>query len=75
MGVIGLLAYGGAALQDIVNGILVDSAKTIVNGQTVYNFTTITEFWIGSIIIMTLLIVPTLWAKKHKENEEDGAAA
>ena len=75
MGVIGLLAYGGAALQDIVNGILVDSAKLVVNGQTVYNFDTIIEFWIGSIIVMTLLIVPTLWAKKHKENEEDGAAA
>lgn len=27
MGVIGLLAYGGAALQDIVNGILLDSAR------------------------------------------------
>ena len=75
MGVIGLLAYGGAALQDIVNGILVDSAKLVVNGQTVYNFDTIIEFWIGSIIVMTLLIVPTLWAKKNKEHEEDDAAA
>lgn len=70
MGVIGLLAYGGAALQDIVNGLLMDSAKIIVNGHTVYNFETITEFWIGSVIVMILLIIPTLWAKKHKENED-----
>ena len=73
MGFIGLLAYGGAALQDIVNGILVDSAKVIVDGQVVYHFETITEFWIGSIIIMTLLIIPTLWAKKNKHDDEEAA--
>ena len=27
-------------------------------------------FWIGSVALMTLLIVPTLWAKKVKEEEE-----
>ncbi len=70
MGVIGLLAYGGAALQDIVNGMLLDSAKVVVDGVTTYHFETIIEFWIGSVILMTLLIVPTLWAKKHKEQEE-----
>ena len=72
MGVIGLLAYGGAALQDIVNGILMDSAKVVVDGVTTYHFETITNFWIASVVIMTLLIVPTLWAKKHKE--ADGEA-
>ena len=69
MGVIGLLAYGGAALQDIVNGMLMDSAKVVVNGVTTYQFGTITTFWIGSVVLMTLLIVPTLWAKKNKEEE------
>ena len=71
MGVIGLLAYGGAALQDIVNGILLDSAKVVVDGVTTYHFETITNFWIASVAIMTLLIVPTLWAKKHKEADEE----
>ncbi len=70
MGVIGLLAYGGAALQDIVNGMLMDSAKVVVDGVTTYHFGAITSFWIGSVVLMTLLIVPTLWAKKHKEKEE-----
>jgi OPA family sugar phosphate sensor protein UhpC-like MFS transporter len=73
MGVIGLLAYGGAALQDIVNGFLMDSAKVVVDGVTVYHFETITNFWIGSVIIMTLLIVPTLWAKKNKQDEDTAA--
>ena len=70
MGVIGLLAYGGAALQDIVNGLLMDSAKVVVDGVTTYHFETITNFWIASVAIMTLLIVPTLWAKKHEDAEE-----
>ena len=70
MGVIGLLAYGGAAAQDIVNGLLMDHAKVVVDGVTTYHFETIMAFWIGSVALMTLLIVPTLWAKKVKEEEE-----
>ena len=68
MGVIGLLAYGGSAAQDLVNGFLIDSAKVVVNGITTYHFETIIAFWIGSVAIMTLLIVPTLWAKKVKHD-------
>ena len=68
MGVIGLLAYGGSAAQDLVNGILMDSAKVITNGITTYHFDTIIAFWIGSVAIMTILIVPTLWAKKVKHD-------
>lgn len=68
MGVIGLLAYGGSAAQDLVNGFLIDSAKVVVNGITTYHFETIIVFWIGSVAIMTLLIVPTLWAKKVKHD-------
>ena len=67
MGVIGLLAYGGAAAQDIVNGILLDSAKVVQNGQVIYHFDTIILFWLGSVVIMTLLVIPTLWAKKNRE--------
>lgn len=68
MGVIGLLAYGGSAAQDLVNGFLIDSAKVVVNGVTVYHFDTIIAFWIGSVAVMTLLVVPTLWAKKVKQD-------
>lgn len=68
MGVIGLLAYRGAAVQDIVNGILLDSAKVVENGVTIYHFDTIIMFWLGSVALMTLLVVPTLWAKKVKED-------
>jgi len=70
MGTIGLLAYGGAAAQDIINGYLMDAAKTVVNGQVIYHFDTIIAFWIGSVALMTLLIVPTLWAKKAEREKE-----
>ena len=70
MGVIGLLAYGGSAAQDLVNGFLMDSAKVVVNGVTTYHFGTITTFWIASVAIMTILIVPTLWAKRVKHDED-----
>ena len=69
MGVIGLMAYGGAALQELVNGFLMDSTKSVVNGVTTYNFDTLIMFWIGSVAVMTLLIVPTLWAKKTIDEE------
>ena len=70
MGVIDLLAYGGSAAQDLVNGFLMDSAKVVVNGVTTYHFGTITTFWIASVAIMTILIVPTLWAKRVKHDED-----
>ena len=70
MGVIGLMAYGGAALQELVNGFLMDSTKIVVNGVTTYNFDTLIMFWIGSVAVMTALIVPTLWAKKAIDEEE-----
>jgi len=67
MGTVGLLAYGGAAAQDFVNGFLMDAAKTVVNGKVVYNFDNIMMFWMGSVALMVLLIVPTLWAKKKQK--------
>lgn len=73
MGIVGLMSYGGAAAQELVNGFLVDHSKIVVNGVVTYDFTTVTTFWIASVAIMTALIVPTLWAKKHKDNDEAAA--
>lgn len=69
MGTVGLLAYAGAALQDIANGMLMDASKMMINGKVVYNFTNIKMFWIGSVILMVLLIIPVLWAKKSKKTD------
>lgn len=69
MGTVGLLAYAGAALQDIANGWLMDISKIMVDGKAVYNFDVINMFWIGSVAIMIVLIVPCLWAKKKNTPE------
>jgi MFS transporter, OPA family, sugar phosphate sensor protein UhpC len=73
MGTVGLLAYAGAALQDVANGWLMDASMTIVNGQTIYNFTNIKMFWIGSVMLMILFVVPILWAKKKQHADIDDA--
>ncbi|MCX7970926.1 MAG: MFS transporter, partial [Negativicutes bacterium] len=67
MGTIGLLAYIGAMVQDIVNGILMDAAKKVVDGKTVYNFDDIIGFWLGASAVMLLFVLPSLWAKKRTD--------
>ncbi len=39
LGVVGIASYLGAALQDIMNGVLIQGNKTVVNGADVYDFT------------------------------------
>ena len=66
MGMVGLLAYFGATAQEIINGVLMDMSKRVVNGVTTYNFGIINSFWILSVSAMILLVVPVLFAKKKK---------
>jgi OPA family sugar phosphate sensor protein UhpC-like MFS transporter len=70
MGVVGLLAYAGAAVQDVLNGMLMDASIIMVNGKTVYNFDNIKMFWIVSVITMIILLVPILWAKKAQAKKD-----
>jgi len=70
MGVVGLLSYAGAASQDVINGMLMDASKIMVNGKAVYNFDNIKMFWIGSVIMMIALIIPVLWAKKAQAKKD-----
>lgn len=60
MGMVGLLAYFGATLQEIVNGRLMDVAKTVTDGVTTYDFTMIIKFWVVSTALMVAFVVPVL---------------
>lgn len=62
LGIIGIMSYAAAGIQDIASGYLIESNKLIVNGETIYNFETITIFWIGAAIISVVLAVFT-WKK------------
>jgi OPA family sugar phosphate sensor protein UhpC-like MFS transporter len=66
MGMIGCFSYIGAGIQDVVSGTLLDSGKTVVNGQDVYSFDSAFAFWIGCAIASTLLAL-TVWKAKRVE--------
>ena len=54
-----------AGLQDIVSGILIDGQATVdAAGETVYNFTAVSWFWVAAAAISFLL--PLLnWNRKQ----------
>ena len=59
LGVVGIASYIGAGLQDVMNGILIESNKQIINGVEVYDFTVVNWFWIGAAltsVLLTLLV-------------------
>lgn len=62
LGIVGIMSYAAAGIQDIVSGYLIENNKTIVNGETLYNFDTISVFWIGAAIISVILALFT-WKK------------
>lgn len=78
MGMVGLLAYFGATLQELVNGWLVEHFSVVVDGVTVYHFDTIVKFWIGSTLLMVICVLPVWYGQKRQarrvqfeENDKD----
>ncbi|MCO4811888.1 MAG: MFS transporter [Gammaproteobacteria bacterium] len=57
LGIVGLASYIGAGLQDIISGQLIDAGKTVVNGETIYNFDAAGALWIGSAVVSLLLAI------------------
>ena len=66
LGVVGIASYLGAALQDIMNGVLIQGNKTVVNGADVYDFTYVNWFWIGSAMLSVLLTL-LVWNAKRED--------
>lgn len=71
MGMVGLLSYLGATGQEIVNGRLMDISKRVVNGIAVYNFSVINKFWIISVFLMILFVIPVVFAKRKKSDGKE----
>ena len=65
MGMIGLLSYAGAAIQEFITGKLM--TITVVNGVKTYDFGMATEFWVGAAIASTVLAL-LVWNAKPKED-------
>ena len=62
LGIVGIMSYAAAGIQDIASGYLIEKNKTIVNNEIVYNFDMITFFWIGSAILSVVLAL-LVWKK------------
>ncbi len=67
LGVVGIASYLGAGLQDIMNGILIEGNKTIVNGVETYDFTYVNWFWIGS-ALLSVILTTLVWNAKRSED-------
>lgn len=68
MGMIGLLSYFGAALQEMVSGYLINAHMTIVNGKKVYDFALAGDFWVGA-AVASLVLAALVWNVKACEDE------
>ena len=62
LGIVGIMSYAAAGIQDIASGYLIEKNKTIINNEIVYNFDMITFFWIGSAILSVVLAL-LVWKK------------
>ena len=66
LGVVGMASYAAAGIQDVVSGALIDAGKTVVDGVTVYDFSTAAIFWIAASIISFMLPILN-WRRKVQE--------
>ena len=62
LGVVGVMSYAAAGIQDIVSGFLIEGNKTVINGETIYDFSSISVFWISAAVISVILTLLT-WKK------------
>lgn len=67
LGVVGIASYLGAGIQDIVSGQLIGGGKTMDNGITSYDFSSIQYFWIGAAILSFMFCALLLFVKKKKD--------
>lgn len=66
MGMIGLLSYFGAALQEMISGYLINAHMTIVNGKKVYDFALAADFWVGA-AVASFVLAALVWNVKAED--------
>ena len=66
LGIVGVTSYLGAGVQDIISGQLIEDGRTIVNGQSAYNFDAVGLLWIGSAVV-SLILATFVWNVKSPD--------
>ena len=54
-GIVGVASYLGAALQDLLSGHFIQAGRTVVDGQSHYDFAVAGWMWIGAAVLSCLL--------------------
>ena len=66
MGVIGVFSYIGAAIQEQVSGLIIDSNMVVNGSDRVYDFGPVIWFWIGSSVV-SMLLAASLWRTRLRD--------
>lgn len=67
MGVIGLFSYLGAALQDLISGLLIDATEVVdAAGASSYSFDTAFAFWLGA-AVLSMLLAACAWRVRARD--------
>lgn len=68
LGVVGIASYIGAALQDLVSGLVIGGGKTaeVAGAAASYDFTGVSCFWVGS-AVLSVLCVLTVWNARARD--------
>ncbi len=70
LGVVGIASYIGAALQDLISGITIQSGKVLETGSAaVYDFSSAKWFWIASAVLSVLCTV-SIWNVTGRKRHE-----
>ena len=66
-GTIGIASYAGAGLGEFLTGIIIDKTAILENGKTLYDFSTLALFWVGTGLGSALLCFTTaaIVARRH----------
>ena len=67
LGVVGIASYVGAAVQDIISGLVIQRNKEVVSdGSSVYDFSVVSWIWFGA-AVLSVLCTLTVWKARSAE--------
>lgn len=67
LGTIGIASYVNVSLGEFLTGIIIDKTAILENGKTLYDFSTLALFWVGTYLGSALLCFTTaaIVARRH----------
>jgi OPA family sugar phosphate sensor protein UhpC-like MFS transporter len=66
LGVVGIMSYLGAALQENLSGHLIERGMTVIDGVRTYDFGPAIAFWIGT-SALSMLLAASLWRVRLRD--------